>query len=95
MSFLKSLLGGKQKDAAPAGEAVLAQEEYKGFVIKALEMKAGGEYQLCGVVEKTDGGETKSHRFIRADRFSSKDDVAALALAKGRQLVDEQSRTLF
>ena len=33
--------------------------------------------------------------FVRADRFSSKDDVQSFALAKARQIIDEQGNTLF
>ena len=47
------------------------------------------------VIEKTVGGEPKSYRFVRADRFSSKEDVVSFALAKGRQIIDEQGETIF
>lgn len=94
MSFLKSLFGGK-KDEAPAGDKVLGQEEYKGFVIKALEMTAGGEYQLCGLIEKEIGGETRSYRFVRADRIADRAQLVQLSIAKGRQIVDEQGEKVF
>lgn len=92
MSFWKSLFGGGggSTEAAPA-----PGEEYKGFTIRPTPMAAGSEYQLSGVIEKTIGGELKSYKFVRADRMSSRDDAVSLALAKGRQIIDEQGEAVF
>ena len=95
MSFLKKLFGGAGADTAPAGDKVLGEEDYKGFRIKAIEMRAGSEYQLAGLIEKEIEGASRTHRFIRADRMSSREDLVALALSKGRQIVDEQGAGLF
>lgn len=95
MSFWKNLFGGGSSNAEPAGEKFLGEEAYKGFLIKALEMKVGSELQLAGLIEKDIGGELKTYRFIRADRMSSRDDLVALALAKGRQIIDEQGEAIF
>jgi hypothetical protein len=70
-------------------------EEYKGFTIRPTPMAAGSEFQLAGVIEKTVGGELKTHKFVRADRMSSRDDAVSLALAKGRQIIDEQGEGVF
>lgn len=94
MSFLKKLFGGGEGGSAK-GPRVLGSEEHNGFVIRAIEMRAGGEFQLCGEVEKRIGGEVKVHKFIRADRLPSADMAASVALAKGRQIVDEQGERLF
>ena len=94
MSFFKKLFGGGAA-AEPAGDKVLGEESYKGFAIKAIEMKAGSELQLAGLIEKEIGGEIKSYRYIRADRMSSLDDLIPLALSKGRQIVDEQGEGIF
>jgi hypothetical protein len=94
MSFLKSLFGGgKSGEAGPAKAA--AEEEYKGFLIKAMPTAAGSEFQLAGQIEKEVGGELKTYNFVRADRLSSRDEAASRAIAKGRQLVDEQGDKLF
>src|ERR1041384_2609949 len=87
MSFWKNLFGGGggSAEAAPA-----PGEEYKGFTIRPTPMAAGSEYQPAGMIEKTIGGELKTYRFVRADRMSSRDDAVSLALAKGRQIIDEQ-----
>lgn len=95
MSFWKNLFGGGSSSAEPEGDKVMGEENYKGFLIKAIEMKAGSELQLAGTIEKDIGGEFKTYRFIRADRMSSRDDLQALALAKGRQIIDEQGEAIF
>jgi hypothetical protein len=94
MSFWKNLFGGggDKQQAAPSVEA---QEEHEGYLIKATLMKAGGEYQIAGTIEKEIDGETKTYSFIRADKFSDKADCAAATLGKGRQIIREQGRFLF
>ena len=95
MSFWKNLFGGGSSSAEPAGDKVLSEEGYKGFLIKAIEMKAGSELQLAGTIEKDIGGELKTYRFVRADRMTSRDDLIALALSKGRQIIDEQGDAIY
>ncbi len=95
MSFFKKLFGGGSTSTEPAGDNVLGEESYKGHLIKAIEMRAGSEYQLAGTIEKDIGGEHKTYRFIRADRMSAVDDLVALALGKGRQIIDEQGDSIY
>jgi len=95
MSFLKSLFGGGKSDNAAKADAPLGEETYKGFLIKAISMKVGSEYQLSGTIERELDGEVKLYRFVRADRLSSREDATTMAIAKGRQLVDEQGNKLF
>ncbi|RYE83739.1 MAG: hypothetical protein EOP19_13170 [Hyphomicrobiales bacterium] len=93
MSFWKNLFGGggSAPKEAETGEA----ESYKGFTIRAKLMPVGSEYQLAGSIEKDVNGETKVYEFVRADRFGSREDVQSFALAKARQIIDEQGNTLF
>lgn len=95
MSFFKKLFGGGSASTESVGDKVLGEESYKGFAIKAIEMKVGSELQLAGLIEKDVGGELKTYRFIRADRMSSPDDLVSLALGKGRQIIDEQGERIF
>jgi hypothetical protein len=95
MSFWKNLFGGGAASAEPDGDRALGEESYKGFLIKAIEMRAGSELQLAGTIEKEIGGELKTYRFVRADRMSSRDDLVTLALSKGRQIIDEQGEGIF
>ena len=91
MPFWKNLFGG-------GGEAKPVEspaEVYKGYTIRATPGRAGSEYQLSGKIEKEIGGELKSYSFVRADRMSSLDDVTTMALAKARQIIDEQGDGIF
>lgn len=95
MSFWSKLFGGGgggSNDGAAAGGP---SEEYKGFTITAVSMAAGSEHQLAGRIEKEIDGEVKRYDFVRADRFSSKDDATSMAFSKGRQIIDEQGERLF
>jgi hypothetical protein len=94
MSFLKRLFGGGEKTESGA-PAVLGEESYKGYLIKAVHMAAGSEMQLAGTIEKEIGGELRTYSFVRADRMSSREDLVAMALSKGRQIVDEQGDAIF
>ena len=95
MSFLKSLFGRRGGDA-PAGPAkALKEAEHAGFLIRAEPFQEGGQYQTAGSIVKVVDGETKTHRFVRADRFSNAEDAADHALRKGRQIIDEQGDRLF
>ena len=95
MSFWKRLFGGAGGGGAsgeePAGEPV----EHNGFLIRATPFTEGGQYQTCGVISKEIDGEVKEHRFIRADRFASRDDAVDVTLRKARQLIDEQGERIF
>lgn len=94
MSFLKKLFGGgKSGDAAPSGP--VKQIEYNGFVIAATPYKEGGQWQTCGTVSKAIGGETREHRFIRADRFADEGAAADHAIMKGQQIVDQTGDRIF
>lgn len=97
MSFWKNLFGGGGGGSASKSiePAVVAEEAYKGFTVKSLIMPVGSEYQLAGLIEKEIDGELKSYKFVRADRFSSKEDVVSFALAKGRQIIDEQGEGIY
>lgn len=92
MSFFKKLFGGgRSGDTSPAGPTL----EYEGFLIRATPFPEGGQFQLCGVIEKEIGGELKQHRFIRADKFPSAEDAGQFTLSKGRQIIDEQGERVF
>jgi hypothetical protein len=96
MSFWSKLFGGGG-GGSDSGEPKAGGpgEEYKGFMITPMHMSAGSEFQLAGRIEKEVGGEVKRHDFVRADRFSSRDEAASMALSKGRQIIDEQGERIF
>ena len=84
MSLFSKLFGKSEPDAP-------ASEEYKGFAITPQPMKEGAQYRLSAVIEK-DG---KSHAVIRADMFTSEETANSVAIAKAKQLIDEQGDALF
>jgi len=83
--------GGDASAEAPAGEAT----EYKGYRIRPAPYPSKGQFQTAGVIEKDFPTGQKEHRFVRAETHPSKDDAAAFALAKGRQIIDEQGDRMF
>jgi hypothetical protein len=95
MSFLKKLFGGGGKTADNANPAPAATAEHEGFTIKATPYQEQGQWQMCGVIEKEIGGELKSHRFVRADRFPEQGQAAEFTLAKARQIIDQMGERLF
>ena len=96
MSFLSKLFGGgRDNEAGASASSSGPAEEYKGFTIRPTLMSAGSEFQLAGSIEKDIDGTSKRHDFVRADRFSSKTDAQAAAVAKARQIIDEQGDRVF
>ncbi len=95
MSFLKSLFGGGRKPAEDKPKGPVKSIEHNGFTIHAMPYQEGGQWQLCGVIEKLVDGETKSHRFVRADRFPGEEDAANFTLTKGQQIVDMEGERIF
>ncbi len=65
--------------------------EYKGYVIEGRPYKDGAQWQLAGRISK-DG---KVHNFVRADKFSSKDEAADIAMSKGQLIVDQSGEQIF
>ena len=92
MSFFKKLFGGS---GAAKSEAAVKKAEHKGFTIEARPYKEGGQFQLAGVISKEIDGVRREHKFIRADRFTSIDEAAEIALVKGKQIIDEQGAQIF
>ena len=65
--------------------------EYKGYVIEARPYKDGGQWQLAGRISK-DG---RVHNFVRADKFTSQEEAADIALSKGQLVVDQSGEGMF
>ncbi|ORE93972.1 HlyU family transcriptional regulator [Aurantimonas sp. 22II-16-19i] len=95
MSFLKKLFGGSKGAPAAAGPQVTETLDHAGFTIKATPMQEGGQFRLAALIEKEVGGTVRTHRMIRADMFSSREEATQFALRKARQVIDEQGEALF
>lgn len=92
MSFFKRLFGG---GGTAAGPKSVKSAEHKGFTIEARPYKEGGQFQLAGMISKEIDGVRKEHSYVRADRFTSIDEAAEIALVKGKQIIDEQGENIF
>jgi hypothetical protein len=79
--------GGSESGPAKAVKSL----EHKGFLIEAMPYKDGGQWQLAGRISK-DG---KEHKFVRADKFSSAEEAADIALSKGQLIVDQSGERIF
>jgi hypothetical protein len=82
---------GKHKGKAPLADAF----EYKGFRIRPAPYPAKGQFQTAGVIEKDFATGPKEYRFVRAETHASRDDALAFAIAKGKQIIDEQGDRIF
>ena len=93
MSIWKSLFGGGSK--GPAAPKVGETIEYNGFTITAAPFEDGGKWLTAGTIVKAIGGETRTHRFVRADSHATFDQAATFSLDKARQIVDLMGDKLF
>jgi hypothetical protein len=82
-------------DGAPAAEGSGAATEYKGFSIRPTPEKQGSGWLLVGIISKTSPDGVKEYKFVRADTFAGRDEAAAFAVTKAKQLIDEQGDRIF
>jgi hypothetical protein len=83
--------GGEAAGGSPASAKAVKSVDHNGFLIEATPYKDGGQWQLAGRISK-DG---KTHQFVRADKFTSADDAADIAINKGMLIVDQQGERMF
>lgn len=94
MSFWKTLFGGSaNRTTAPAGP--VREADHNGYRIEAHPYAEGGQFQVAGVIRKDLDGIPRQHRFVRADRFATRDEAADFSIVKGRQIIDQQGDRLF
>ena len=93
LDSIRTLFGGSGagRPPQPANEP----DSYKDCLIYAEPMAEGGQWRVAGRIVQGEGETAKEHKFIRADIFSSKDEVEAATLRKARQIIDEQGPALF
>lgn len=82
--FSKLFGGGKAAEPAPS-------ETYKDFSITPAAQKESGGWRLAARIEK-DG---KENMLIRSDVLQTKEQADEAALAKAKQVIDEQGERLF
>ena len=87
----KRLIGGESGPDASSVPAI----EYKGYRIRPAPYRTEGLYQTAGTIEKDTPAGVKQHRFIRADTHPSREDAAAFAISKAKQIIDLQGDRIF
>ncbi|MCY4334565.1 MAG: HlyU family transcriptional regulator [Litoreibacter sp.] len=90
MSLFSKLFGGS-KDKASEPQSV----EHKGFKITPSPMREGQRLRLCALIEKGEGDAVQTHNLVRADVLDSHEAAAEAAIAKAKQVIDEQGDRLF
>ena len=97
VSILKSLWARLAGGGAgtPAEEPRLDAVEYKGYRITPAPYAASGGFQSAGTIVKDFPDGAKEHRFVRAETHPSRDEAAAFAIAKGKQIIDQQGERMF
>ncbi|MGF1594160.1 MAG: HlyU family transcriptional regulator [Kiloniellaceae bacterium] len=83
--------GGASGGSTSEGEAV----EYNGYRIHPAAQSQNGQWLTAGIIRKEVAGETREHRFLRADTHASAEAANAFAVVKGRQIIDEQGDRIF
>ncbi len=91
MSLWKTLFGGGSETAATPA----AHENYNGYLVEAAPYPADGQYQVAGVISKEINGARQEHKFIRADRFASRDEAATFSITKAKQIIDQNGDRIF
>lgn len=95
VSFLSKLFGFSNgsgtEAAAPSGKT----ETYGDCLIRATPIREGSQFRLAGSVEKDVEGTMRVRTFIRADVFTSEQDVIDATLRKAHQIIDQHGPSLF
>lgn len=90
-NLFKSLLGGPANTSRPPAEPV----DYKGFSIEPEPIDEDGKFRTAGYISGELDGEARRVRFIRADQASSLQAAVDHSVAKARQIIDEQGKSLL
>nr|WP_306268110.1 HlyU family transcriptional regulator [Pararhizobium sp. IMCC3301] len=88
--FFKKLFGGGE-----GGSVAHEAEPYEGCMIAPAPQNAGGSWRVAGTITKELDGETYERSFVRADTFTGQDEAVKFTLVKGRQIIDQNGKSLF
>jgi hypothetical protein len=91
---IKRLFGGGGTSSSSAS-ARGVPEIHKDFTITPAPRKQGSQWLTAGFIAKEGPDGMREAEFIRSDQFTSREEAETCALAKGRQIIDEQGDRLF
>jgi hypothetical protein len=55
----------------------------------------GNVFRVSALIEKDFGGETRSHKLMRADTLQGLEEAQAASIRKAKQVIDEQGDRIF
>lgn len=87
-SFLSRLFG---TSTAKTPDPIL----HKDFRIFPDPIREGAIFRIAARIEKDFGGETRTHRLIRADTRNTAEEAAQASADKARQAIDQLGDSLF
>jgi hypothetical protein len=90
-SLWQRLSGSSGRDDDRADDTV----EYEGRRIRPAPFRRNGQYQTAGIIEKEVAGETRQHRFVRAESHPTRDGAIEFSIAKAKQIIDERGPRVF
>jgi hypothetical protein len=92
VGLLSRLFGG----GSTAPKSTQAEPiEHKGFTIIAEPIAESGQFRIAGYINKGEGEEQKTHRFIRSDVVASKQDAIELMQNKSKTFIDQMGESIF
>jgi hypothetical protein len=94
-SFLSKLFGFSGGSNAESAASSGKTETYGDCLIRATPQREGAQFRLVGSIEKEVDGVVRVRTFIRADLFSSEQDVIDATLRKAHQIIDQHGPSLF
>ncbi|TPW33535.1 transcriptional activator HlyU [Martelella alba] len=94
-SKLGSMFSGGASSGGKENDQAVQSIVHEDCIIFAEPVREGTQYRLKGRIEKEVGDETLVRTFIRADLFASQDEAIEWSLKKGKQIVEQNGRSLF
>lgn len=90
--LFKSLLFG---NASTTRQQVEEPVDYKGLSIEAAPIFEAGKYRTAGYISGDHDGDSRRVQFIRADQHGDRQAAVDHSIAKARQIIDEQGKSLL
>jgi hypothetical protein len=94
-SFLSKLFGFSNSSSAETAASPGKTATYGDCLIRVTPIREGTQFRLAGSIEKDVGGVVRVRTFIRADVFTSEQDVIDATMRKAHQIIDQHGPSLF
>ncbi|WP_217525090.1 HlyU family transcriptional regulator [Vibrio metschnikovii] len=91
MGLFARWFGGREKKQPELIQPI----EYKGMLIYQESIAENGQYRVAGRITQEINGELQTHRFIRSDILSNKQEADQLMLKKAQLFIDQMSGQIF